>query len=131
MTSQNQPTPAELAAFCAKLAEDKLAEDVSVIEIGSKSSIADYFVICTANSEPHLNALAGYIERSVRDEFQIRTFSHTEGGSSGWMLLDFITVIVHVMTQEVRERYSLESLWGGAPDAAVAEKMEKVTRARQ
>ena len=128
---QQQPTPAELAAFCAKLAEDKLAENVSVIEIGSKSSIADYFVICTATSEPHLVALAGHIERAVREKYQLRSYSHGEAGASGWMLLDFITVIVHVMTREVRERYSLESLWGGAPDAAVAEKMEKVTRARK
>ncbi|MGE4563801.1 MAG: nicotinate (nicotinamide) nucleotide adenylyltransferase [Victivallaceae bacterium] len=128
---QTAPNPAEMAAFCAKLAEDKLAENVTVIEIGSKSSIADYFVICTATSEPHMTALSGHIERAVREQFGLRTISHGDAGSSGWMLLDFISVIVHVMTREVRERYSLESLWGGAPDAAVAEKMEKVTRARQ
>ncbi len=127
---QTTPTPAELAAFCATLAEDKLAENVSVIGIGSKSSIADYFVICTATSEPHLVALSGHIERAVREKFQLRTISHGEPGAGGWMLLDFISVIVHVMTRDTRDRYSLESLWGAAPDAAVAEKMAKVTRAR-
>ena len=101
----------ELADFCVKCAEDKLAEDVLKLYVAPQTTIADYFVICTANSEPQMRAVCGFIERAVRDEFKVRSNVHENEPASGWLLLDFGTVLVHVMTPEVRDRYSLESLW--------------------
>ena len=114
MNKQVTIDPAELAAFCAAELSGKLAQDVQTLAIGEHSSVADYFVIATATSVPHLQALSGYLERQVREKYGARVHSGSGDSASGWVLLDFITVIVHVMTADMRARYSLETLWGGA-----------------
>lgn len=104
----------KLAEFCAKAAEEKLAENVVSIPVSKVSSITDYLVIATATGEPHLRALGSFVEREVRDKLNFRVRGNPDDSSSGWILLDFGNVMVHLMTAEVRERYSLESLWGSA-----------------
>lgn len=101
-----------LADFCVACAEEKLAENTVLLDLANLSSVADYFVIATANSEPQLRALISFIERQVRDKFAIRPFSDGGDETGGWALLDFGTVIVHLMTPEMREKYNLEALWG-------------------
>lgn len=107
-------TPAELAAFCVKCAEEKLAEDVVSLPIGPVSSVADFIIIGTANSEPQLRALVSFVEREVWEKMGRKTLHRPEISASecGWALLDFGTVIVHLMTPETREKYNLEALWG-------------------
>ena len=122
MEEKKIPAAAELAQFCAATVEEKLAENVITIPMGEESAIADYFVICTATSQPHLQALASFLERQVRDKYHLRVFSNGGDSNSGWMLLDFVNVVVHLMTPETRDRYSLESLWTKHPEpAAIAE----------
>ncbi len=116
--------PAELADFCLKCAEEKLAENAIKIALGASSSIADYLVICTAKSEPQLNALHSFIERQVREVYQKRPLSESHVSSSGWMLIDFGTVVVHIMTPETRDRYNLEGLWGETPSAEAVRNLE-------
>ena len=101
-----------LAEFCIKCAEDKKAENPVLLPLGPSSSIADFFVVASANSEPHLQALGSYIERQVRENMQLRVISGNEDNAGGWVLLDFGDVIVHLMLEEVREKYQLEALWG-------------------
>ena len=107
-------TDEQLLQLCVDSALEKLAEDVVTINLGKASSIADYFVIATANSEPQLRAVADFIERKARENFGVHTSSSTENREGGWILLDFGNVIVHVMTPEMRARYNLEGLWGDA-----------------
>ncbi len=108
----------ELADFCIKCAEDKIAENPVMLPIGGNSGIADFFVVATANSEPHLNALANYIERQVREVYQLRQLSCGEDASAGgWVLIDFGDVIVHLMLPEIREKYQLENLWKNGGNA--------------
>ena len=104
----------ELANFCIQCAEDKKAENPVLIKLPETSGVADYFVVATANSDPHLQALANHIERQVRENFQVRVLSGENGDHGGWVLLDFNDVIVHIMLPEIREKYQLETLWGGA-----------------
>ena len=104
----------ELVQLCVDCAKEKLAENVVTLSIGPVSSIADYFVIASANSEPQLRAVADFIERRVRETFHIHAASSSESSEGGWLLLDFGNVIVHVMTPEMRSRYNLEGLWGDA-----------------
>ena len=133
MTKENvtMPTPQELAEFCAKCADAKLAENVKVISVGAVSSIADYYVIATANSEPQLHALCSELERRVRDEYKLHP-TRTDGvGTGGWNLIDFSSVLVHLMTPEMRERYNLEGLWGDAPTIDVVTKLDNVSQKDQ
>jgi ribosome-associated protein len=131
MTEKNMtmPTPKELAEFCAKCADDKLGENIKVISVGAVSSIADYYVIATANSEPQLHALCSEIERRVRDEYKLHP-TRTDGvGTGGWNLIDFSTVLVHLMTPEMRERYNLEGLWGDNPAVETVERLNTLPQA--
>lgn len=128
MTEKNvtMPDPKTLAEFCAKCADDKLAENIKVISVGAVSSIADYYVIATANSEPQLHALCSEIERRVRDEYKLHP-SRTDGfGTGGWNLIDFNSVLVHLMTPEMRERYNLEGLWGDAVTVDTVERLQNI-----
>ena len=107
-------TDEQLLQLCIDSAKEKLAEDVISITLGPASSIADFFVIATANSEPQLRAVSDFIERQVREKFGVHTSSNSENNEGGWVLLDFGNVIVHIMTPEIRARYNLEGLWGDA-----------------
>jgi len=109
---QQIPTPEELAKFCAKIAEDKIAQDVSIIKVGDVSFIADYFVICTGSSTPHINAIAEWTRRKVREAFNIRPLAVDGKAQSQWIVVDYFNVVFHVLSPEAREKYQLEDLWG-------------------
>ena len=105
----------ELLAFCVKCAEEKKAEDLLALDTSKLSSVADRLLIATAGSEPQLRALASFIERQVRETFQKRVSNQPDDAASGWVLLDYGNLIIHLMTSEMRRRYNLEGLWGDAP----------------
>jgi ribosome-associated protein len=103
----------KLAKLCRQIALDKKAEDVLILDVRKISSIADYFFICTGNSEPHLKAIADEIARRLRDD-GIRS-SHRDGGPpSRWVVMDYGDVMIHIFHRDLREHYGLEHLWGDA-----------------
>jgi ribosome-associated protein len=98
----------------ANLAVDVLSEhqalDIALIDISKTSSFTDYFVIATAQSPLQFSALADYLEKALKPEGH--DLRHREGtAESGWMLLDFGDVIVHVFAPDQRSFYRLEDLW--------------------
>jgi ribosome-associated protein len=105
----------KLALLCQKLADDRKAEDVVVLDVRELSSIADYFVIATGLSEPHLRALSDEILDKLREQHHLRPRGIDGTLQAAWLVLDFFDVIVHLMRKDVRERYNLEGLWGDAP----------------
>jgi ribosome-associated protein len=91
----------------------KFGEDVLLMDIRSVSTIADYFVICSGTSERQLQALYDAV-RTGLEELGTRLF-HAEGtAASGWMLMDYGNVIVHVLSPPTRHYYNLEQLWKDA-----------------
>ena len=78
------------------------------------STFTDFFVICSATSEPHLKAIAGEIETRLREDHQIRPSAMDGFPASQWIVLDYLQVVVHIFHQEKRGFYSLEDLWGDA-----------------
>jgi len=104
-----------LALLCKELAENRKAEDVTVLDVGKLSSITDFFVIATGTSEPHLRAIISEIKDKLRDDFDLRPRAIDGDFQAAWQVLDFFDVIVHVMRKDARDKYDLESLWGDAP----------------
>ena len=101
-----------LALACVRLADNKKAENIALLDLRELSSVADYFVIATGSNEPHLRAIVDEITEKLRLDHNVRPYS-TEGTRvTPWIVLDFIDVIVHVMNEEFRELYGLENLWG-------------------
>lgn len=105
----------KLAQLCRKLADNKKAEDLLVLEVRAISSITDYFVIATGSSEPHLRAIAEEITDTLKVEYDVSPRAKDGTLHTGWLVLDFFDVIVHVMRADVRRHFDLESLWGDAP----------------
>ena len=72
-------------------------------------------MICSATSEPHLKAIAGEIESKLKEDHKISAAAVDGFPASQWIVLDYLQVVVHVFHHEKRDFYSLESLWGDAP----------------
>jgi ribosome-associated protein len=105
----------KLALECRELADNRKAEDIVVLDVADLSSIADYFVIASGTSEPHLRAISDEITEKLREQHDIRPRAIDGTLQAGWLVLDYFDVIVHIMRNDVREHYDLEGLWGDAP----------------
>ena len=95
--------------------QDTKGEDIRILDLTNiENAAADYFIICSANSNTQVNAIAGNIERRVRNELKERPW-HTEGEENAlWVLVDYISVVVHVFQKNIREYYDIEDLWSDA-----------------
>lgn len=105
----------KFALLCRELADNKKAEDIAILDVRELSSVTDYFVIASGTSEPHLRAIVDEITDRLRDDHQLRPRAVDGTFQAAWVVLDYFDVIVHVMRQDVRDRYDLETLWGDAP----------------
>lgn len=92
---------------------EKKGSNVKLINLIGVSTIADYFILCSGDSDTQVKAISDNIEKSLRDE-GIKIW-HKEGYSNlNWVLLDYVDVVVHIFKPETREFYNLEKLWGDA-----------------
>ena len=105
----------KLASLCRELADNKKAEDIVILDLREVSSVTDYFVIASGNSEPHLRAIVDEITDKLRQDHEVRPKAIDGTLHTAWIVLDYFDVIVHVMRTDVRNRYDLETLWGDAP----------------
>ncbi|MGI6130321.1 MAG: ribosome silencing factor [Bacillota bacterium] len=101
------------AMLAVSAALEKKAEDVILLDISSVSIMADFFVICTARTDTHVRAVRDSVTQALeRDGLNLR---RREGAdASGWVLLDWGDIVVHLFGPAEREFYSLEKLWGDA-----------------
>jgi ribosome-associated protein len=103
-----------LARQIVDLAADKKAADIVLLEIGALTTLADYFVICSGQSERQLGAIVDGIAERLREQ-GVRPIGREGSASAHWMLMDYGSVVVHVMTPPERDFYQLERLWADAP----------------
>ncbi len=89
-----------------------------MLDLREISTFTDFFVICSAASEPQLKAIAGEIEARLKEDHKIRAAAVDGFPASQWIVLDYMQVVVHVFHKEKRAFYSLEDLWGDAPRIA-------------
>ena len=119
----------KLAQLCRDFADNKKAENITVLDVRKLSSVTDFFVIASGTSQPHLRAIVEEITSRLRDEHDLRP-ARTDGLASGsWVVLDYFDVIVHVMHAETRTRYDLEGLWGDAKKLSPPKPKKKKTPA--
>jgi ribosome-associated protein len=116
-------TPKRLAYLAGKLALDKKATDVKILDLRKLSPICDFFVICSASVEVHAKAIADSIIENLEKK-GIRAWHHEGYQASRWILLDYVDVVVHIFLNEVRDFYELEKLWGDAKTEELSEVKE-------
>jgi ribosome-associated protein len=109
-----RPSTALVAALCRAFS-DKKGEDVRVLDVAELSSITDYLVVATGNSETHLRALRIEADRVLK-EFGTQIIGRDTQLESGWTVVDAFDVMVHLFTGEKRDHYRLEHLWRDADE---------------
>ncbi len=112
--------------------EDKQAEDIKVFNVRGSSSVTDFYIVASGTSAPHLKALISGAYRHMKNS-KAKSFRNSGDPESGWMVIDFIDVVVHVFSPEARAYYAIEKLWDGstAPDPDdIVERDEETSRQR-
>ena len=106
-------TPYRIAELVVDALDNKKAKDITMLRTADITILADYFIICTANSTTHLKTLSDEVEKVLKEngEMPLRREGHRSGG---WVLLDYACVVVHLFLKETREFYTLERLWSDA-----------------
>lgn len=121
----------EVAARAAKALDAKMGEDIRLIGITDISTLADYFLICTATSSTHVKTLCDAVEETM-DEAGEPMLSREGHRGGTWVLMDFGSLVVHVFTAEARKFYDLERLWPSwAKTLDKSAKSSTITRKRQ
>ena len=108
-------TANEIALTAVKSLDSKKGQDIKCLETGHLTTLADYFVLCTATSTTQIKAMSDACEEAM--EKQGERVHHIEGHRGGtWLLMDFSSVVVHIFMDEARKFYDLERLWGDAQE---------------
>jgi len=105
--------PLELVKALAAILDSKKAEDLTAIHTTEQTIISDYFLIATGTSSTHVKALADELEYEMKRQYGVLP-KGIEGRATGWILLDYGTVLVHIFQREQRDYYNLERLWEDA-----------------
>lgn len=105
----------ELARACARAADDTKAENVRIYDLRGISSLTDFMVVCTGLSVPHLRAVLRDVEKAVQEQVDILPTYTEDTPVALWSVIDYIDVMVHIMGQETREFYGIDTLWKDAP----------------
>jgi ribosome-associated protein len=105
----------KLADSVVKGMQEKKASDIVVMDLREvKNAVADFFVLCSGNSDKQLSAISDSVDEFVFKDLKENPW-HSEGrNNKEWMLLDYISVVVHIFKKDRREFYALEKLWGDA-----------------
>jgi ribosome-associated protein len=101
-----------LAKRIAELTLSKKAHDIVIMDLRGLTSIADFFVVCSADSDTQVRAIADAVEEGMDKKGSAPW--HRESGSANWVLLDYVDVVLHVFHKNTRPFYNLEKLWGDA-----------------
>lgn len=104
----------KLACIVARVLDEKIAKDISILNISNVSSFADYFVICSAQSNTQVKALTENLANMIKQTFSRLPLGKENDVKNRWNLLDYGDVVVHILHQEDREAYAIEKFWNNA-----------------
>lgn len=113
------PTPdsTDARAFVQRVAAilaDKKGEDLVAIDVSEVSSLSDYVILVSGSSPPHLKAMFNDLQHTLKQE-GVHAFRKSGLAESGWMVVDYVDVVIHIFLTETRHYYALEDLWPDAP----------------
>ena len=131
MVKEIKVTTDRLLKLCEEIAYDRKAENIVRIDLKEVAAVSDYFILCTATSEPHIRAIAERIQRGVLEKLKMKPL-HVDGSpESRWIIVDYGMVMVHIMTEDSRSLYQLEDLWSDAPKTDAVKRIEAAIKRRE
>lgn len=107
-------TSYKFACVVARFLEEKLAKNISILNISNVSSFADYFVICSAQTNTQVKALTENLTDKVKITFSRLPIGRENDAKNRWNLIDYGDVVVHILHQDERETYAIEKFWNHA-----------------
>lgn len=107
-------TSYKMACIVARFLDEKIAKDISILNISNVSSFADYFVICSAQSNTQVKALTENLADKIKQTFSRLPLGKENDVKNRWNLIDYGDVVVHILHQEDREAYAIEKFWNNA-----------------
>ncbi|NJD39332.1 MAG: ribosome silencing factor [Geobacter sp.] len=122
-------TPLERAIRCAELASDKKGYDLKVLDITRISTIADFLVIVSGQSDKQNQAICDHIRRELKKFGKVQEI---EGETEGkWIVMDYVDVLVHIFHEEQRKRYDLDGLWEKAEQVELSAALQATDAANK
>ncbi len=100
----------DLAKLCVEICEDRQAEDVRLYDVSKTSLLADFYLICTGNSDPHSRAISVTIQKELH-QLGLKPLRVDGLQASHWMILDYGNILIHIFQPETRAYYLIEELW--------------------
>ena len=94
---------------------DRKAEDVTVLDVHELTTLADKFVICHANTDVQIKAIADNVNKETKEQLNEKAWKEEGRETRRWVILDYVNVVVHIFKKELREYYALERMWNDAP----------------
>ena len=114
----------KLSKAITELMLDKKATEIQIINVSKLTSLTDYFIICSSDSEPKTKAIMNHIKDKVHEKYDIKPL-HLEGIENlEWVLLDYVSIVVNIFSKEKREYYNIERLWADAKITLIKESFE-------
>ncbi|MEC4050453.1 ribosome silencing factor [Flavobacterium sp. SUN046] len=113
----------ELLANIIKGIEEVKGNDIDILDLRDiDTAVCDYFVICNGSSNTQVNAIVNSVQKIVSKELKDKPW-HTEGTDNAeWVLMDYVSIVVHVFQKQIREYYNIEGLWGDAKITTIENK---------
>ena len=120
MTSgQNAAVTADLTRYIADLMLEKRAHDITIMDLRAITSVTDYFLICSADSNIQVKAIVDHFNDTLRED-GVKPY-HVEGyAGQSWVIVDYVDIVVHVFLPDTREYYGIERLWADAETTTIA-----------
>jgi ribosome-associated protein len=121
--TKNEISTDILLANIIKGIEEVKGNDIEILDLRSiNTAVCDYFVICSGSSNTQANAIVNSVQKIVSKEIKDKPW-HVEGTDiAEWVLMDYVSIVVHVFQKEIREYYNIEGLWGDAKITSIANK---------
>ena len=110
----NEINSYKLACAIARIIDEKLGKDITILNISNVSSFADYFVICSADASTQVKALTEAVRLKIRELFSRQPARIENDTKNRWNLIDYSDVVVHILHKEERELYAIEKFWNHA-----------------
>ena len=114
----------KLSKAITELMLDKKATEIQIINVSKLTSLTDYFIICSSDSEPKTKAIMNHIKDKIHEKYDVKPL-HLEGIENlEWVLLDYVSIVVNIFSKEKREYYNIERLWADAKITLIKESFE-------
>lgn len=122
-SDENLETATVLDAITEALLSKK-ANEITVLDVSELTTLAEYFVICHGNSDVQVKALADVVEEDVLNKCNEKSWRKEGGSSRAWIILDYVNIVVHVMSEEKRKYYDIERMWNDAKITHIKDELE-------